>query len=337
MEESTTYTLQEIEKLKLKISGYRNTLMTLKMGTSFEDFQMMKNEFEALKSQLTYIEDLTKTMEEKQHTQNIIYEEQAKQFELQIASLNKTVEKMGKEIVLISMKLNNVKEEKVEEEEKKKEQPLAEKSSAPKPASTMKYIHNGTPENVPPPALPNQPSYMQMRNLANQVIQLQNEEEKSKPEDHIEYKTDQVDERYFNQRYFQTINHQTHQNVNRNSLNKASLKSNKSSKSEAAFLPNSNKASHTSEPVNKAEETTTSLTKNVTESSIVSPELHEVEFVNEKLQTDLSDLIEVSSMKEDTQPENFELLIEESVDNKDSGEEKTKKQWNSSFFNIFRK
>ena len=336
MEESTTYTLQEIEKLKLKISGYRNTLMTLKMGTSFEDFQMMKNEFESLKRQLTYIEDLTKTMEEKQHTQNVIYEEQARQFEMQIASLNKTVEEMGKEIVLISKKLNNVKEEKAEEV--KKEQPLAEKPSTPKPASTMKYIHNGTPENVPAPSLPNQPSYMQLRNLTNQVIQLQNEEEKTKTEERIEYKADQIDERYFNQRYFQTINQQTHQNVNRNSLNKASLKPIKSSKGEAAFLPNTNKASNISEPAIEPDETTPSLIKNVAESSIVSPELHEVEYVNEKLQTvDLSDLNEGSSMKEDPQPENIELTIEESIENTDAGEEKSKKQWNSSFFNIFRK
>lgn len=336
MEESTTYTLQEIEKLKLKISGYRNTLMTLKMGTSFEDFQMMKNEFEALKSQLTYIEDLTKTMEEKQQTQTVIYEEQAKQFEMQIASLNKTVEKMGKEIILISKKLNSVKEEKVEEE--KKAQPLAEKTSAPRPDSTMKYLQNGTQENVPAPALPNQPSYMQLRNLTNQVIQLQNEEEKTKPEERIEYKADQIDDRYFNQRYFQTINQQTHQNVNRNSLNKASLKPNKSSKGEAAFLPNVNKASSSSESANEPEETFPTLISNVIESSIVSPELNEVESVNEKIQTfDLSDVNEGSSMKEDAQPEIFELSIEESMDNTDSGEEKTKKQWNSSFFNIFRK
>lgn len=334
MEESTTYTLQEIEKLKLKISGYRNTLMTLKMGTSFEDFQMMKNEFETLKSQLTYIEDLTKTMEEKQHTQNVIYEEQAKQFEFQIASLNKTVEEMGKEIVLISKKLNNVKEEKVEE----KAQPLAEKTNAQKPASSMKYIQNGTRENVPAPALPNQPSYMQLRNLTNQVIQLQKEEENKKPAEHIEYKLDQADERYFNQRYFQTINHPTHQNVNRNNLNKAILKPNKSSMGEAHLLPYLNKVSNSSEPANENEETPPSLIEKVTESSIVSPELQEIEFVNEELQTvDLSELNEGSSMKEDLQPENIELTVVESTDNSDSGEEKTKKQWNSSFFNIFRK
>lgn len=335
MEESTTYTLQEIEKLKLKISGYRNTLMTLKMGTSFEDFQMMKNEFEALKSQLTYIEGLTKTMEEKQQTQTVIYEEQAKQFEMQIASLNKTVEKMGKEIVLISKKLNNVKEEKVEKE--KKAQPLAEKSNAPKPDSTMKYLQNGTQENVPAPALPNQPSYMQLRNLTNQVIQLQKEDEKTKPEEHIEYKADQVDERYFNQRYFQTINHPP-QNVSRNSLNKASLKPNKSSKGEATFLPTLNKVSNLFEPENGPEETPPSLIKKVSESSIVSPELHEVKLVVEKLQpVDLSEINEGSSMREEEQMESIELTVEESTDNSDSGEEKTKKQRNSSFFNIFRK
>lgn len=344
MEESTTYTLQEIEKLKLKISGYRNTLMTLKMGTSFEDFQMMKNEFEALKSQLTYIEDLTKTMEEKQQTQTVIYEEQAKQFEMQIASLNKTVEKMGKEIVLISKKLNNVKEEKVEEKEKA--QPLVEKPTVPKPASSMKYIHNGTRENepapapAPAPALPNQPSYMQLRNLTNQVIQLQKEEENTRPVEHIEYKVDQADERYFNQRYFQTINHPP-QNVSRNTLNKASLKPNKSSKGEATFLPNLNKVSSSSEPENEPEETPPSLidkVDKVIESSIISPEIQEVEFVNEELQTvDLNEINEGSSMGEDLQPESIELTIEESTDNSDSGEEKTKKQWNSSFFNIFRK
>lgn len=336
MEESTTYTLQEIEKLKLKISGYRNTLMTLKMGTSFEDFQMMKHEFEILKRQLTYIEDLTKTMEEKQHTQNEIYEEQAKQFSLQIASLNKTVEEMGKEIILISKKLNNVKEEKTGE--RKKEQPFDEKASALKPATTMKYIHNGTPENVPAPVVPNQPSYMQLRNLTNQVIELQKEEEKAKPEEHIEYKADQIEEGYFNQRYFQTINRHTNQNKNRNSLNKASLQFNKLSKGEAAFLPNLNKSSNASEPVNEFEKIIPSQIKNGTESSNTGPELHDIKSVNENFQTiDLSELNEGNSMKEDQQSSHFKLPIEDKIEKSNPEEERTKKQWNSSFFNIFRK
>lgn len=339
MEESTTYTLQEIEKLKLKISGYRNTLMTLKMGTSFEDFQVMKNEFEALKSQLTYIEELTKTMEEKQQTQTVIYEEQAKQFEMQIAALTKTVEKMGKEIILISKKLNGVKEEKAEAEIKV--QPLAEETSAPKLDSTMRYLQNGTKESAPAPApaLPNQPSYMQLRNLTNQVIQLQKEEEKPKAEEQIEYKADQVDERYFNQHYFQKNYHPPHQSVSRTSLNKASLKSNKSSKGDAAFLPTLNKVSDDSESANDPEETPPALIKNVTESSIVSPQLLEVEsVVIEELQTvDLDETNEGSSMWDEEQLESMELTVEESTDNSDSGEEKTKKQWNSSFFNIFRK
>ena len=76
MEDSTSNTLQEIDKLKSKISSYRDTLMTLKMGTSLEDYLTMKNEFEALKSQISFIEGLTQKMDEEQHSQNEVYEEQ---------------------------------------------------------------------------------------------------------------------------------------------------------------------------------------------------------------------------------------------------------------------
>ena len=70
----------------------------------------MKKEFDVLKTQISYIEGLTQTVDEKQHTQNEIYEEQMKQFSLQLAVLKQTVKEMNQEILSISNKISTSEE-----------------------------------------------------------------------------------------------------------------------------------------------------------------------------------------------------------------------------------
>ena len=72
----------------------------------------MKSEFDVLKTQISHIAGLTDTMDEKQHTQIEVYEEQVKQFSVQLAALNQTVEEMNQEILSISNKLIRVKAKK---------------------------------------------------------------------------------------------------------------------------------------------------------------------------------------------------------------------------------
>ena len=83
-----------------------------------------------------------------------------------------------------------------------------------------------TPINNQLSPVSNQPSYMQLRNLASQVIQPQKKEENIAPYEPTEYIANQKEQRHFNQRYFQSIN--THPNhiyngLYKNTSGKASL------------------------------------------------------------------------------------------------------------------
>ena len=210
MEDSTSNTLQEIEKLKQKISAYRDALMTLKMGTSLEDYLAMKKEFDVLKTQISYIEGLTQTVDEKQHTQNEIYEEQMKQFSLQLAVLKQTVKEMNQEILSISNKISTSEE-------------VSEKDTL----TLTKHEKNSTEVNDIQPTddqsstISNQPSYKQLRNLTSQVLQPQKIQENIDSFEQPKLMGNQKDQRYFNQRYFQSIN--THPNHIYNGLYKNTL------------------------------------------------------------------------------------------------------------------
>ncbi|MGN7478301.1 hypothetical protein ACTHOQ_10615 [Solibacillus silvestris] len=340
LEDSTSYTLQEIEKLKLKISGYRNTLMTLKMGTSYEDFQMMKREFEALKLQLSYIEGLTRILEEKQHTQNEIYEEQVKQFASQIALLNQTIEEMGQEILSISNKLNKSEGERalsgnipiIREENQEK-----------KPDNKAKYIHNIEAANHQPPIVTNQPSYMQLRNLTNQVIQLQKNDEGIASAEHSEDNGNRRDQRYFNQHFFQPVN--TQPNNNYNGLNKnmpgpTPFQFKSSAKQEDIQTSGFGKGYNSPDIKNETEKVSiTPIADSVSESldnvslNIAGSEIEDIpaSTVNESIKVN-----EVVDEKSEFRPEQ-EMQNEGTDEETKSLEEKSKKQRSPSFFNLFRK
>lgn len=220
MEDATSNTLQEIEKLKQKISGYRDTLMTLKVGTSFEDYLIMKKEFELLKSQISYIEDLTKTMDEKQNTQNEMYEEQVRQFAFQLSLLHQTVEELSQKIVEISNKLI------ISEDEEILEDPTETINSATDVSELDKLTKSSDdikPTKNQPSVVSNQPSYMQLRNLGKPLLK-QEQQEKIEPEKNTQYQDYQIGQRYSqfinNHSNFQFQSFANEQNAHTNNLRK---------------------------------------------------------------------------------------------------------------------
>ena len=66
MEDSKLYSTQGIEKLKQQIEGYKDTLTSLKMGTSIEDYLFMKMDFDEIKTQMALLEELNETIDDKQ-------------------------------------------------------------------------------------------------------------------------------------------------------------------------------------------------------------------------------------------------------------------------------
>lgn len=317
MEESTSYTLQEIEKLKLKISGYRNSLMTLKMGTSLEDLHLMKKEFNELKTQLAYIEGLTKTMEQKQYSQNELYEEQVQQLSLQIATLNKTVEEMGQEIASISNKLVN----------QKNEATRTNRADEKKSKGIAMPIPTNIPEKAESPVVSDEPSYMQLRNLTKQVIQLQQVEENIAPPEQAQKPHDQKDQRYFNQHYFQSINNQSGNSYQERSNN-----------------PLGPTPFHFKNPTKK-EDIPTTVSKKIYEATHKKsePQENNLSTVSESVESSTT-LIASESQHDDALIEvqqqsqsESDLLNGELNEHTEPSEDKNKKQKNSSFFNIFRK
>ncbi|MEG0471601.1 MAG: hypothetical protein RR588_04630, partial [Solibacillus sp.] len=108
MDDTKLYAIQDIERLKQKIAVYKETLTTLKKGTSIEDFLNRKEEFDGFKIQIAHLEGLTKTIDEKQSMQIEGYEEKVIQIANQIDLLNQTVEEMNQEISLLLIKEKKV-------------------------------------------------------------------------------------------------------------------------------------------------------------------------------------------------------------------------------------
>lgn len=204
-ESSSNTTLREIEKLKQKISGYRGALLTLKMGDSFDDYLIIKRELDSLKMQISNIEDFTKTFDGNQYAQSELYGEQVKQFALQLSVLNQTVKVMSEEIFNISKKIKPSESvETLENETTANKKEMKEKKSS----SQLKNKHDKASPNNQSSNAPYQPSYMQLRNLPEQAIELQKNEEDSAYVEQTEIIVNSIDQRYFNQNYFQSNNAQ---------------------------------------------------------------------------------------------------------------------------------
>ncbi len=105
MGDSKLYSAEDIEKLKQKIASYKDTLTTLKTGNSVDDYLAMKSEANGFKTKVSKLEGVMELMNEKQSVQLEEYEQQIKNFSLQMDSLNKTIEELNQDLSLVKNKL----------------------------------------------------------------------------------------------------------------------------------------------------------------------------------------------------------------------------------------
>lgn len=200
MEDSKLYSTQDIEKLKQKLDAYKDTLTSLKMETSIDDYLFMKKDFDGIKTQMALLEGVTETIDDKQNSQIRGYEEQIKLLSTQIESLNQMIEKMNQEILRVLNKLLTIDNTKAP-------------TTTPKTENTSKFIANSalreqiiTQTTSQSANTSTQPSYKMLQGLAgkatngqldanNGISSARNENQRNVPE-----------ERHFNQQYFQSIN-----------------------------------------------------------------------------------------------------------------------------------
>ena len=208
MGDTKLYSAQDIERLKQKIAVYRETLTTLKKGTSIEDFLDMKQEFDGFKAQIAHLEGLTETIDEKQSMQIGEYEEQVKQISIQIDFLNQTVEEMNQETLLVLKRLimNDGHE-------------LTDKRTVPVNGNTSLHDTDHIlkpigeiPQTIEPSLLTNTPpSYKQLQRLAGVANSTKRDEYTEMLVAHNKNPEKLPEGRHFNQQYFQSIStHPSH-------------------------------------------------------------------------------------------------------------------------------
>jgi len=200
MEDSKLYSTQDIEKLKQKIEAYKDTLTSLKTGTSIEDYLFMKMDFDGIKTQMALLEGLTETIEDKPNSQIGGYEEQIKLLSAQIESLNQTIEEMNQEILRALNKLLTI---------ENTEAPI----TTPKTENTSKFIANGaqsdpiiTQTTSQSAVALKQPSYKMLQSLAGKARNAQLDVNNGIPSAHNGNQRNVPEDRHFNQQYFQSIN-----------------------------------------------------------------------------------------------------------------------------------
>ncbi|MGE7928649.1 hypothetical protein [Lysinibacillus xylanilyticus] len=200
MEDSKLYSTQDIEKLKQKIEAYKDTLTSLKTGTSIEDYLFMKMDFDGIKTQMALLEGLTETIEDKPNSQIGVYEEQIKLLSAQIESLNQTIEEMNQEILRALNKLLTI---------ENTEAPI----TTPKTENTSKFIANGaqsdpiiTQTTSQSAVALKQPSYKMLQSLAGKARNAQLDVNNGIPSAHNGNQRNVPEDRRFNQQYFQPTN-----------------------------------------------------------------------------------------------------------------------------------
>ncbi|MGE7946089.1 hypothetical protein [Lysinibacillus sp. NPDC093688] len=220
MENSKLYCTQDIEKLKQKIEAYKDTLTSLKTGTSIEDYLFMKMDFDGIKTQMALLEGQTETIDDKQNSQIGGNEEQIKLLSAQIESLNQTIEEMNQEILRVLNKLLT-----------------SENTEAPttthKTENTSKFIANGAQRDLiitqttsQSAITSKQPSYKMLQSLAGKAINAQLDGNNDIPSAHNGNQRNVPEERHFNQQYFQSINthpSQIYNGLYRNTTTKSSF------------------------------------------------------------------------------------------------------------------
>jgi len=210
MEDSKLYCTQDIEKLKQKIEAYKDTLTSLKTGTSIEDYLFMKMDFDGIKTQMALLEGLTETIDDKPNSQIGGYDEQIKLLSAQIESLNQTIEEMNLEILKVLNKLLTTENTEAT-------------TTTPKTENTSKFIANGvqsdpiiTQTTSQSAVALKQPSYKMLQSLAGKARNAQLDVNNGIPSTHNGNQRNVPEERHFNQQYFQSIN--THPNQIYNGL-----------------------------------------------------------------------------------------------------------------------
>ncbi|MEB2280252.1 hypothetical protein LAV73_09620 [Lysinibacillus xylanilyticus] len=201
MEDSKLYSTQGIEQLKQKIEAYKDTLTSLKMGTSIEDYLFMKMDFDEIKTQIALLEEQNETIDDKQKNSQIRgYEEQIKLLSAQIESLNQTIEEMNRDILKVLNKLLTI---------ENTEAP----TTPPKTEKISNFIANGaqrdsiiTQTTSPSANTSKQPSYKMLQNLAGKATNTQLDVNNGTPSTRNGNQKDVPEERHFNQQYFQSIN-----------------------------------------------------------------------------------------------------------------------------------
>jgi len=202
MEDSKLYSTQDIEKLKEKIETYRETLTSLKMGTSIEDYLFMKKEFDGLKTQFAHLEGLTETLDDRQNSQIKGYEEQIKLLSTQIELLNQTIEEMNQEILIVLKKLLTME---VNEAPAPTTAPSIE-SHSPLIADVAQRQTRITMAQDQSTITSKQPSYRLLQNLAGKATNQQFDLNNNIPSSQNEHQRKIPEERHFNQHYFQSVN-----------------------------------------------------------------------------------------------------------------------------------
>jgi len=201
MENSKLYSTQDIEKLKQKIEAYKDTLTSLKMGTSIEDYLFMKRDIDEIKTQMAFLEELTETIDDKQKNSQIRgYEEQIKLLSAQIESLNQSIEEMNREILKVLKKLLTIENAEA-------------LTTPPKTEKTSKFIVNGAQrdpiitQSINQSTITStQPSYKMLQSLAGKATNTQLDVNNGTPSTRNGNQKDVPEERHFNQQYFQSIN-----------------------------------------------------------------------------------------------------------------------------------
>lgn len=320
MENAELYSAQEIEKIKLKIETYRDTLTTLKNETSIEDYLLIKNEFDKFKKQISHLDGLSKTMDVKQSTQIGEYEEQVKQISNQIDFLNQTIEEINQEFILILKKL--IIDDNTE---------LTDNKISPTKNNTLLNISNRkTLVGNQSLSTNDQPSFRQLQNLAGKAIDVQNNGLPTARHDQQQQER-QPETRHFNQQYFQLTNtHPSHiyNGLYKNTTTEATLQFKNSSNIQETSANQSENNSPPSTPLPNELEKTDAI-------SSAEPK------TTEKIEFPTKDINNVQTVSIDKETNAIESPSEEISPQTEPPspiiDEENKKEWAASFLNIFRK
>ena len=281
------------------------------MGTSLEDYLIMKNEFESLKKQISFIEGLTQTMDEKQQTQNELYEERIKLFSLQLAELKHNVKEMKQEIFTI---LNEISINKHEADSVKDSSSVQMKNDSNNSNDKLTPTNEIQPTDNQSSIVSTRPSYNQLRNLTNQVLQPQKNHENIDSFEETVFIGNQKDQRYFNQQYFQTISSHPNYTYNKNS-GKTPIRLKKNDKVQDGPTNNSERDTMSPSIDRVSGDVNTTVDHTPINTNGNASKESEVSYPNAVMEKDIQ--------KIDTQTESLDI--------------ESKKQKNSMFYNLFRK